>query len=127
MCWAVKARKMNIWLSYGNYLPQNLSEMTFYLGIVLGSILAFLFILGILLVSRVKHCVVSCPVRIPTFSPSFQQPFCLVWLLDINKKHLLYPPIFQAKIPFLWDSQSLLCTICWASSVWPLGCTELDQ
>jgi hypothetical protein len=52
---------MSIWVSYGRYLPQNLSEMAFYLGIILGSILILLFIFGLLLVTRAKHCIITCP------------------------------------------------------------------
>ncbi|CDW78190.1 tetraspanin family protein [Stylonychia lemnae] len=64
MYWAIKAKKMNIWLSYGKFLPENLSDLTFYLGIVLGCLLTFLFFIGILLVTRIKHCIISCPVII---------------------------------------------------------------
>eukprot|EP00347_Sterkiella_histriomuscorum_P006329 403353169 len=59
---------MNVWLSYGKYLPENLSDMTFYLGIVMGSLLAFLCFIGILLTTKIKHCIVTCPFGVLTFT-----------------------------------------------------------
>ena len=59
---ATKSRRMNIWLAYGAYLPQNLSDYTFYLGIFLGGMLIFLFFLGFILITRAKHCIVTCSV-----------------------------------------------------------------
>ena len=67
MYWAVKAKQMSIWVSYGTYLPQNLSDLAFYLGIILGSILILLFVFGILLVTRAKHCIITCPYASLTF------------------------------------------------------------
>ncbi|TNV78143.1 hypothetical protein FGO68_gene1797 [Halteria grandinella] len=67
MYWAVKAKRMPVWVAYGGYLPQNLSELSFLLGLVLGSALLMLFILGVLLVTRAKHCIVTCPYGVMTF------------------------------------------------------------
>jgi hypothetical protein len=42
--------------------------MAFYLGIILGSILILLFVFGILMVTRAKHCIVTCPYAFLTLT-----------------------------------------------------------
>jgi hypothetical protein len=105
MYWAIQAKKMNIWVSYGRYLPQNLSEMAFYLGILMGSLLAFLCIMGILLVTRAKHCIVSCPVSL-----NFILLTHTVRILDLFGIHNLLSP--GDSVPGGWV-------------LWRRGCTRL--
>jgi hypothetical protein len=52
--------------------------MAFYLGIILGTLLILLFVFGILLVTRAKHCIITCPYGSLTFVA-----FLLYYLMGI--------------------------------------------
>lgn len=129
MYWAVKAKQMNVWISYGKYLPQNLSELAFYLGIILGSLLILLFVLGILLVTRAKHCIISCPYASLTFvsfiayylmgilclaagfyGAEAVQDYCLGQDLDYWMKFKLYSYVTKIDNTYIELDKQLMCT-----------------
>ena len=62
MYFAILVKQSDMNIAYGKYLPQDISKVGFAVGIGLGCILAFMFLMGILIVTRVRHCIITCPV-----------------------------------------------------------------
>ena len=66
--YAVVARTSIVWLAYSNYLPYDLSLISFLVALFLSLLLIFLAVLGVVLVTKMKHCIVHCPYGALIFS-----------------------------------------------------------
>jgi len=107
MYWGVYARKSLLWIAYSNYLPQNLSSATFLLGVGLGVLCVLLFVLGILLVTRVKHCIVLCPVRFSSYESSLPLLHSFLSSVFTHLESWLWPLVVSPSLTKVYGAQAV--------------------